>query len=307
MTGDKETIQSITKSKETLLTLGGKEYPVISLKAVNKIAQDRGITARGVEITALEQGIVPMRYLRNIGTIGHEGQIKLLRSVVAVIGAGGLGGGIIELLARHGVGHIIIIDSERFAETDLNRQLLATEKDLGEYKAAVAERRVREINSAVAVTSHLETITRENARQLIKGAQVVVDGLDNLPSRFITEEACRELGIPFVYGTIAGFGGQLMTIFPGDEGLSSIYGSPDALPERGVEVETGNPSATPTMIAAWQVQEVIKIITGIGKTLRNRLLMLDSNEGIAKEIELRSGGRKWKQSPSDFIPFGNFT
>lgn len=288
MTVDKETIQHISEAKETLYGPGGKAYSVITLKAVNMMARDRGIPSKEIEVAALEQGIVPLRYLRNIGTIGCEGQIKLLRSVVAVVGIGGLGGGIIELLARQGVGHIIIIDSDRFAETDLNRQLMATEKDLGKYKVVVAARRVRQINSAVSVTSHKERIAKENARRLIKGAQVVVDGMDNLPSRFVTEAACRDSGIPFVYGTIAGFSGQLMTIFPEDRGLVAIYGAPDALPERGIEVATGNPSATPTMIAAWQVQEVIKIITGVGKPLRNRLLMLDASQGTAEEIKLRS-------------------
>ena len=286
---DKETIQHVIEAKETPPAPGGKAHHIITLKSVTKIARNSGIPTREIEIAALEQGIVPQRYLRNIGTIGFEGQIKLLRSVVAVAGAGGLGGGVIELLARQGVGHIIIIDSDRFAETDLNRQLMATEKDLGKYKVVVAERRVREINSAVSVTSHKERITRENAHRLIEGAQVVVDALDNLPSRFITEEACRDLGIPFVHGTIAGFSGHLMTIFPGDRGLAAIYGAPDALPEQGIEVVTGNPSATPTMVAAWQVQEVIKIITGVGKPLRNRLLMLDASQGTAQEIELGAG------------------
>ena len=288
MTVDKETIRHISEAKETLYGPQGKAYSVITLKAVNMMARGKGIPSKEIEVAALEQGIVPLRYLRNIGTIGFEGQIKLLRSVVAVVGIGGLGGGIIELLARQGVGHIIIIDSDRFAETDLNRQLMATEKDLGKYKVIVAARRVRQINSAVSVTSYKERITKENAHRLIKGAQVVVDGMDNLPSRFVTEEACRDRGIPFVYGTIAGFSGQLMTIFPEDMGLVAIYGAPDALPERGIEVATGNPSATPTMIAAWQVQEVIKIITGVGKPLRNRLLMLDASQGIAEEIEVRS-------------------
>ena len=286
---DKKIIQRISEAKEIYEAPGGKQYSVINLKAVSSIARDGGISAREVEIAALEQGIVPRRYLRNMGTIGLEGQIKLLRSAVAVVGAGGLGGGLIELLARQGAGHIIIIDSDRFAETDLNRQLMATERDLGEYKVIVAARRVSEINSSVSVTPYTERITRDNAHQLLKGAQVAVDGLDNLPSRFVTEQACRDLGIPFVHGTIAGFGGQLMTIFPEDSGLVSIYGPPDALPERGIEIEVGNPSATPTMIATWQVQEVVKIITGIGTPLRNRLLLMDAREGITEEIYLGPG------------------
>ncbi|MBL7062100.1 MAG: HesA/MoeB/ThiF family protein [Dehalococcoidia bacterium] len=286
MTVDKEIIQEIVESVEICLAPDGKEYSVTGRKAVNSIAQARGISGREVEVAALEQGIIPRCYLRNIGAIGLNGQIKLLQSSVAVVGAGGLGGTIIQLLARHGIGHIIVIDNDRFAEEDLNRQSLSTEEDLGEHKAIIAARRVRQINSAITVTPYVGKLTKRNARKLLKDARVVADGLDNLPSRFAVEEACRDLGIPFVYGAIAGFSGQLMTIFPEDVGLSSVYGPSDSLPERGVEVKTGTPSATPAMIAAWQVQEVIKVITGIGKPLRNRLLILDAGEGVVDTIEL---------------------
>jgi len=284
--GGKDIIQHIAESAEIYVAPDGKKYPVISLKAVTSITQTKGDLAREVEIAALKQGITPWRYLRNTGTIGLDGQIKLLQSTVAVVGAGGLGGTIIELLARQGIGHLIIIDNDRFAEQNLNRQLMSTENNLGDYKATVATKRVKDINSAVTVTTFLEKLTKENAHGLLKDAKVVADGLDNLPSRFAVEEACRDLGIPFVHGTIAGFSGQLTTIFPEDAGLSCIYGSSDSLPEQGIEVKIGNPSATPAMIAAWQVQEIVKIITGIGKPLRNHLLMLDAMEGIADNIEL---------------------
>ena len=285
---DAEVIRFINESKEIYLAPDGKEYLVIGLKAVRLIARERRISAREVEIVALEQGVIPRRYLRNMGTIGREGQIKLLQSTVGVVGAGGLGGTIIELLARQGIGRIVIIDYDRFAEEDLNRQLMSTEDYLGKYKAVVAARRAKKINSATSAVPVVEKITKKNVHRLLEDVQVVVDGLDNLPSRFLVEEACRNLGIPFVYGTIAGFSGQFMTIFPEDEGLRCIYGPPGELPERGVEAKTGNLSATPTMIAAWQVQEIIKIITGIGKPLCNRLLMLDAREGTVEQIELTS-------------------
>ncbi len=285
-TAGKSIAQHIVKSAETYLAPDGMKYPVISLKAVTSIAHTEGISAIEVQIVSLKQGIIPWRYLRNIGTIGLDGQVKLLQSTVAVVGAGGLGGTIIELMARQGIGHIIIIDNDRFAEQNLNRQLMSTEENLGKYKAIVAARRIKEINSAITVTTFLERFTRENATKLLMDAQVVVDGLDNLPSRFAVEEACRGLGIPYVYGTIAGFSGQLMTIYPEDAGLVSIYGPSDSRPEQGIEVKIGNPSATPAMVAAWQVQEVIKIITGIGKPLRNHILILDATEGIADKIKL---------------------
>jgi len=285
-----EVIRQIEESKELHFAPSAKEYFGISLKKVRAIAQDKGIPVKEIEIAALEKGIIPLRYQRNIGTIGLKGQIKLLRSTVAVVGAGGLGGGAIELLARQGIGHIVIIDSDCFTEENLNRQLMSTEKSLGKYKAIIAAKRVKKINSAVTVTPGIKKITPENAHNLIKKAQVVVDGLDDLPSRFVVEKAARDLGIPFIYGAIAGFSGQLMTIFSKDAGLSSIFGPPGDLSVQGVELEMGNPSATPAMVMAWQVQEVIKIITGVGKPLRNRLLWFDAEEGTTGVIELEKTG-----------------
>jgi molybdopterin/thiamine biosynthesis adenylyltransferase len=281
----KNLVKHITEASESYVDPDGNKCPVISLKTLTVIAREQKILVKDVEITALRNGVTPWRYLRNIGTIGLDGQIKLLQSRVAVVGAGGLGDTIIELLARQGIGHITIIDNDRFAEQNLNRQLMSTEKNLGKYKALVAAKRVAQINSAVTITTFVEKLTKDNADRLLKGSQVVADALDNLPSRFVVENACRSLGIPLVHGTIAGFCGQLTTIFPEDAGLHCIYGSSDRFPEQGIEVKIGNPSATPAIIAAWQVQEIVKIITGIGKPLRNCLLLLDMMEGTADRIE----------------------
>jgi len=286
-TVDKDIARYIAEAVESYLAPDGKRLSVVSLKTVASISRSKRIPAKEVEITALKQGIIPRRYLRNMGTIGLDGQIKLLQSTVAVVGAGGLGGTIIELLARQGVGHLIIIDNDRFTEQNLNRQIMSTEENLGEYKVTVAAKRAGEINSAITVTTFRERLTRENTQKLLGGAQVVADGLDNLPSRLVVEQACRQLAIPYVYGTIAGFCGQLMTIFPEDAGLPSIYGSSNAIPEQGIETKIGNPPATPAIIAALQVQEVVKIITGVGKPVRNQILLVDSRECAIDRIELR--------------------
>jgi len=282
------TIQCIAQSAEAYLAPGGKRYAVISLRKAASIARSEGTSTKEVEIEALKQGIIPWRYLRNTGTIGLDGQIALLESTVAVVGAGGLGGTVIELLARQGVGHLIIIDNDRFTERNLNRQLMSTERNLSEYKVTIAAKRVGEINSAVTVTIFRERLTGENAQNLLSGAGVIADGLDNLSSRLAVEQACRQLAIPYIYASIAGFGGQLMTIFPEDVGLSSIYGSSfNTMPEQGIETKIGNPSATPAMIAALQVQEVVKIITGVGTLARHELLLVDTMECTIDRIELR--------------------
>jgi molybdopterin/thiamine biosynthesis adenylyltransferase len=286
-TADKDIRRWVAESAESQAAPDGKTHLVISLKATASISSSQGVPAKEVEITALKQGITPSRYLRNMGTIGLDGQIKLLQSAVAVVGAGGLGSTVIELLARQGIGQLIIIDNDRFTEQNLNRQIMSTEGNLGKYKVIAAAKRVKEINSATTVTTFLERLTNENAQSLLTGARVVVDGLDNLPSRLVVEQACRRLAIPYVYASIAGFSGQLMTIFPGDVGLSSLYGSSsDTVPEQGIETRIGNPPATVAMIAALQVQEVVKIIAGVGTPIRNQILLVDAREFAIDRIEL---------------------
>ncbi len=284
---DKDIFRYVAQSAESHVAPDGKPYRVISLKTTASISSSQGVSAREVEITALKHGIVPCRYLRNIGTIGLDGQTKLLQSTVAVVGAGGLGNTAIELLARQGIGHLIIIDHDRFTERNLNRQIMSTEGNLGEYKVTVAAKRVKETNSATTVTTSREKLTGDNAQSLLSGTHVVVDGLDNLSSRLVVERASRQLKIPYVCASIGGFYGQLMTIFPEDVGLSSLYGSASStVPEQGIETRTGNPPATVAMIAALQVQEVVKIVTGVGTPIRNRVLLVDINGCIADKIGL---------------------
>jgi molybdopterin/thiamine biosynthesis adenylyltransferase len=262
----------------------GQECRIVSLAAVQRIAQQTGVSRREVEVAALREHVLPARYGRSLGTVGWEGQIKLLESTVAVVGAGGLGGWIIEGLARMGVGRLIVIDGDVFVENNLNRQALCTEETLGRAKAEVAAERVAAVNAAVEVTVHARLATAENMPPLLQGAQVVVDALDSLPTRLLLQDACRALGVPLVHGAIAGYLGQVTTIFPGDAGLRALYG--DVVPEQGIERQLGNPAGTPLMVAAWQVQETIKLLLGSGEPLRSRLLLLDAEAGTAEIVKL---------------------
>ena len=116
-----------------------------------------------------------------------------------------------------------------------------------------------------------------------------MDGLDSLPTRLLVAKACNELKIPFVHGAIAGFSGQVMTIYPDDKGLPAVYGPDMDRAAYGLETLTGNPPATAAIIAAWEVQEAVKIITGVGRPIRDRLLFLDFAEGSFEEIPLQEG------------------
>jgi len=262
----------------------GQERRLVTLAAVQRIAQQTGASRREVEIAALREHILPARYERSLGTVGWEGQIKLLESTVAVVGAGGLGGWVIEGLARMGVGRLIVIDGDVFVENNLNRQALCTEGALGRPKAEVATERVAAVNAAVEVTVYVRLATAENMAHLLQGAQVVVDALDSLPTRLMLQDTCRALGVPLVHGAIAGYLGQVTTIFPGDAGLRALYG--DVVPEHGIERQLGNPAGTPLMVAAWQVQETIKLLLGSGEPLRGRLLLLDAEAGTAEIVKL---------------------
>jgi len=263
----------------------GKEKQILPLSAVRQLAYEGGLSVREVEIQALKAHILPGRYERSQGTVGWEGQVKLLKSTVAIVGCGGLGGWIIEGLARMGVGHLTLIDGDTFGENNLNRQALCTESNLGRLKTEAARERIARVNAATEVTVHPVMADEESMREMLASADVVVDALDTLPTRLVLQKVAQSLGIPVVHGAIGGYIGQVMTVFPGDEGLYALYGRGD-VPEQGIEAQLGNPAATPMMVAAWQIQEVIKILLGTGELLRNRLLFMDAETGVAEILEI---------------------
>jgi len=264
-----------------VLTIGGAE-----LKALAPHPPTSPRERRRLELAALEAGVVPRRYLRNIGTLGLEGQSALLRAAVGVAGLGGLGGSVVEILARAGVGELILIDPDSFTEDNLNRQLLAVESNVGRPKVEAAAERLAAVNSSVTVRTHRLTGDEDSFTRLFRRASVLVDCLDSLPARFALQDAARSLGLPLVHGAIAGLSGQVASIFPGDPGLESLYGPREAAPERGVELLVGNLAPTPAVVAALQAQEVVKILTGTGQPLRRRLLVLDAAAGYASVIDL---------------------
>jgi len=272
-------LKELKKTRKEAVNSSGEKYYSISVKQIKEISCKFQTKSREVDILALQNNIIPKRYQRNLGVVSPFEQIKLLQSKVAIIGAGGLGGTVLELLVRMGIGELIIADKDIIGGSNLNRQILSTETNLGQSKTEVAVKRVKEINSSIEITGHSVFIDSDNVKKIIEGAEVVVDALDNLPVRFILQQACRELNIPLVHGAIAGFNGQLTTIFPQDKGLELIYGSNKDLPEHGSEVELGAPTVTPALIASLEAQEVFKILLKRGKLFRNRLLYLDIEEG----------------------------
>jgi molybdopterin/thiamine biosynthesis adenylyltransferase len=236
-------------------------------------AERFGVTVAEVEEVALERGIMPARYQRNRTIINVSDQLTLFRSCVAVIGCGGLGGYVVEELARLGVGKIVVIDPDVFEEHNLNRQLYSAPANLETAKVAAAAKRIGEINPAVTLVPIQAAFSPENGAELLGGCQVVVDALDSIQVRLELADACTSMDIPLVHGAIAGWFGHVATQFPGEDTLRTIYHSWKG--GKGVEQTLGNPSFTPAVVASLEVAEVCKLLLGQGTPLRGRQLTID--------------------------------
>jgi molybdopterin/thiamine biosynthesis adenylyltransferase len=238
-----------------------------------------------VEEAALALEILPARYQRNRSTLTAGDQLVLFRSRVAVIGCGGLGGYVIEQLARLGVGHLVLVDPDVFEEHNLNRQLLALPANLGQAKVEAAKKRVGAINPAVTVTAHREALDRCNGASLVTGCHAVVDALDSIGVRLELANLCDDLGTPLVHGAIGGWYGQVTTQFPGDRTLQSLYQNWQQ--GKGVEQQLGNPAFTPAVVASLEVAEVCKVLLGTSGVLRHRLVAVDLKEMQFHETMVR--------------------
>jgi molybdopterin/thiamine biosynthesis adenylyltransferase len=279
--------EQILKAAKPKVAPNQKTYSTLSLSDRDSLSSTLGLSKRDLEIAALDLEVWPQRYLRNAGSLGIAGQKKLLQSKALLIGAGGLGGTIAQLLARMGLGALVMADGDSFSEDNLNRQAFSFEPNVGSPKVRVARSEIARINAATEVEVFEGFAAEKEFADLVKGVQVAVDALDNMPSRFRLEKACRDARIPLVHGAVAGFTGQVTTIYPEDVGFRAFYGDPQNAPEKGIEVELGNLAGIVSTIASLQVQEAIKVLTGLGRPLRNRLLFIDSLNGVAETISLK--------------------
>jgi adenylyltransferase/sulfurtransferase len=203
--------------------------------------------------------------------IGQEGQEKLKRSRVFIAGAGGLGSPIAIYLTAAGIGMIRMIDHDQVALSNLNRQILHWEEDIGRKKVDSARAKLRNLNSAVEIEAIAETITEGNVSQFVDGCDVIVDAMDNLPTRYILNRCAIEKNIPFFHGAVNGFEGRIMTIIPGETAcLRCMYRGPVPPQEKFPVI-----GVAPAVIGCIQATEVIKYLVGIGKLVTNRLLIYD--------------------------------
>jgi molybdopterin-synthase adenylyltransferase len=219
------------------------------------------------------------RYQRQMLLFGEKGQLALKDSSVLIAGAGGLGSPVAYYLAVAGVGHIRIVDHDRVERSNLNRQILHGERDIGVLKADSARKKLTEINPDVIVDARSITINEESIEPLLKGVEVIVDAMDNYPTRYLLNRAAIDHNLPLMHGAIHGFGGQATTIIPGKTAcLHCLFPYPppkEKFPVVGV---------APGIIGMIQAHEVLKYVLGTGTLLENRLALWDGLSCTLEEI-----------------------
>jgi len=202
---------------------------------------------------------------------GEEGQEKLKRAKVIIAGNGGLGSPSSIYLATAGVGTIRILDHDRVELSNLNRQVLHWDEDIGKRKVASATEKLKKLNPEIEIEPIEEMITEANVSQLVADFNLIVDAMDNLPTRYLLNKAAIGKNIPFFHGAVYDFEGRAMTIIPGKTACLECVYHGATTPEEKFPVI----GVTPAVIGCIQATEVIKYIVGIGELLTNRLLIYD--------------------------------
>ncbi len=231
-----------------------------------------------------------LRYHRQIilPRVGPEGQRRLKDASILLVGAGGLGSPAAQYLAAAGIGKLGIVDGDVVELSNLQRQVLHDTPSVGRPKTESAQLRIARLNPDVRVEQHQVRLDSANALGILEGWDVVVDGSDNFPTRYLVNDACVLLGIPFVYGAVFRFEGQA-SVFAHPSGpcyrcLFRDPPPPDAVPSCS---EAGVLGVLPGLVGTIQATEAIKLILGIGDPLVGRLLLVDSLSMQFREVELR--------------------
>ena len=207
--------------------------------------------------------------------IGKEGQDKLRHARVLIVGVGGLGSPIALYLAGAGIGTLGLIDDDNVSESNLQRQILYTEREVGKPKVICAKQRLNALNSEITIHAYNERFTPENAKQLVDLYDIIVDGCDNFGTRYLINDVCIELGKVYVYGAIREFDGQV-SVFNYQDGKSYR----DLFPDEKEMLALPSPSKgvlgiIPGIIGCMEANEIIKIICGYGEILSGKLWTID--------------------------------
>ena len=256
---------------------GGRGLPDIGDRAV----------APGPEAAAGSQE----RYLRQmrLPQLGALGQRRLAASRVAVIGAGGLGAPVLSYLAAAGIGEITVFDPDTVDATNLHRQVLFGDADVGRSKAVAAAERLRALNPEISVRAVARTVTPASALEMLDGHHLVLDGTDNFPTRYMASDACEILDLPLVWGSILAFSGQV-SVFCGAGGRGVTYRDVHPVPPRPGEVPSCSEAGVLGMLCgvmgATMAMEAVKVLAGLGDVLFGRLALYDALRARWDELPL---------------------
>lgn len=223
------------------------------------------------------------RYNRNHEAISVSDMQTLQNKSICVIGCGGLGGYIVEIMSRIGVKKITVVDMDVFEETNLNRQLFSSESKIGKPKVFVAKERIKDVNSTTILNPIFEKFDESNAINILRGHDLIVDALDSIKTRFLLQDFCKQLNIKLVHGAIGGWYGQITTIFPGDDTFDILYKN---IEQKGIESKLGNLPFSASLVASLQCSEITKVLLDKGELLRNKILRIDILRNEFYTIEL---------------------
>ena len=225
--------------------------------------------------------------------VGVEGQVKISKSRVLCVGAGGLGSPVIQYLAAAGIGHLTVVDDDVVDISNLQRQVIHNTSEIGSLKSKSAKKYVNNLDPSVSVTTHCVRLDSSNAKQLFDNHDIVIDGTDNIPTRYLIDKTCMELGIPWIYGSVYRFEGQV-SVFNYNGGPRYIDLFPDAPPEHLIPScsEAGVMGVLPGLIGCLQVNEALKIILNLGDVLSGKLLIYDSLKSEQKILKFGNQGNE---------------
>jgi molybdopterin/thiamine biosynthesis adenylyltransferase len=264
----------VSRSGQKMLMVGDAE--------LRAWAHGHALSLRQAFEAALQAGIFPECFERNFPSLSAAEQLRLFQSSALVVGLGGLGGTLAALLARVGVGRLLLADGDVFAPSNLNRQFLATQETLGRNKAQVAAEHILSINPALSVEAIPHFLDQQSLPEPLAQVQIVLDGLDNLKTRrdlFATAETAR---VPLIHGAVMGTYGQVSTVLPTDrESFDRIFST---------ALDKGEPpdilAPLPTLIASLQVQEAVRLLLGKTPAYHNLLAYFDGDTGRLEMLPL---------------------
>jgi len=274
----------LLKSIATRFFRGSQEAHMVTMAALAQWAASLKVSLRQAMEAALTAGIFPECWERNFPSLSAAEQLRLFRSSVLVAGLGGLGGVLSELLARVGVGRLLLADGDHFTPANLNRQLLATQQTLGLNKAVVTARRLRAINPAILAEPIPYFLTPDNLAGCLSQVQVVVDGLDTIEARQRLAAASRDHGVPLVLGAVTGKFGQVCTLMPDGATWGSVARHPALARNAAATREVLAP--TVTLVASLQAQEAVRLLLGQAPAYRNLLAHFDGDIGRLEILPL---------------------